>query len=335
MNAGPRLLEPLHREQRRADEELEPDEGGDRVPREAEDERPAAHPECNWLSRPNRDPPEDLLDAQLGLGRADEVVDTHRDATARDQDVRLEPALDRSPGRFGVVLDRRQALDRRAGAADLGREDHAVRVVDLAALERLAGRAQLRPRHRQDDTWKAADAHRGDSCGGQRAQMHRAQANAGTDHRVAGAQVSAARPDIRAFDHARPGRPEPRRAPRRPRSGRPNRPRRAPRRRSRSPSPRRPRAPGVTGRPAATRATIGSVAGTSAARIAKPSIADAGNDGRSTSAAAASARTRPAASSSATSSAVEPLHTAEHELERLGNRQQFVHGAHLRRPKSA
>ena len=42
----------------------------------------AADAERDRLARPDRDPPEDLLDAELGLGRAHEVVDADRDAAA-------------------------------------------------------------------------------------------------------------------------------------------------------------------------------------------------------------------------------------------------------------
>ena len=44
----------------------------------------------------------------------------------------------RRAGGLGVVEDGREPLDDRTGAADLRRQDHAVRVVDLAACERLA-----------------------------------------------------------------------------------------------------------------------------------------------------------------------------------------------------
>src|SRR5262249_9372234 len=57
------------------------------------------------------------------------------------------------------------------------------------------------------------------------------------------------------------------------------------------------------GLPAAIRSATGSVAGTSPDRIAKPSIAEAGNGGRSPADDAGSASTRPEASSTATSSA--------------------------------
>src|ERR671930_972774 len=62
------------------------------------------------------------------------------------------------------------------------------------------------------------------------------------------------------------------------------------------------RGSGGAGRPAAIRAATGSVPGVSSDRTAKPSIAELGKGGRSTTAVASSARTRPAASSSRTRS---------------------------------
>ena len=59
---------------------------------------------------PHRDLPEDLLDPELGLDLADEVVDPDRHAAARDEDVGGEPAVDRRAGRFRVVPHRRQPL---------------------------------------------------------------------------------------------------------------------------------------------------------------------------------------------------------------------------------
>ena len=56
------------------------------------------------------------------------------------------------------------------------------------------------------------------------------------------------------------------------------------------------------GRPAAIRKPTGSVPGVSSARIAKPSIAELGNGGRSTAARASSARTRPDAAATGTCS---------------------------------
>ena len=122
------------------------------LPGKPEDERAAADAERDRLAGTNRDAPEDLLDAELGLGGADEVVGRRprrrRSSRARRPRGR---ARSRRAGRSASSRHRWQPVDRRAGAADLGGEDHAVRVVDLAALERLARRAQLGPGDGEDD----------------------------------------------------------------------------------------------------------------------------------------------------------------------------------------
>ena len=79
------------------------------MPGQAEDERAAADAERDRLPGPHRDLPEDLLDPELGLGRAHEVVDADRDAAARHEDVGVEPALDRGARRLRVVAARAAA----------------------------------------------------------------------------------------------------------------------------------------------------------------------------------------------------------------------------------
>ena len=78
---------------------------------------------------------------------ADEVVDADRDAAARDEDVGLEPALDRRPRR---LARRRATGGSRSTVAPALRiwvgQDHAVRVVDLAGRERLARASAARSR---------------------------------------------------------------------------------------------------------------------------------------------------------------------------------------------
>ena len=95
LEARQRIREALQRAQRGLDEELAADERRDRVPRQAEDERLAAHAERDRLARLDRDAPEDLLDAELPLDRADEIVLADRDAARGDEDVGREPALER------------------------------------------------------------------------------------------------------------------------------------------------------------------------------------------------------------------------------------------------
>ena len=146
------------------------------------------------------------------------------------------------------------------------------------------------------------------------------------DDGVAGGEVAAALAHVRARRAPPPARRRARPAPRRPRSARPNRPR---------PERRRPVAIAIAS-PALER-PLRRPAGRdprddrqrrrrSAARSAKPSIADAGNDGRSTAADAGSASTRPAASVERHVLRVERLHPREDELERLVDAEQVVTG---------
>ena len=143
--------------------------------------------------------------------------------------------------------------------------------------------------------------------------MRRAEPDARRDDGLAGAEVAAA-----LAARSRPRAPPParrrrRRAPRRPRSARPRRPRPERRRRSRSPSPRPRRARAPPAVPAAIRATTGSVAGASPARSAKPSIAEAGNGGRSTAAARRLGEHAPGGLVERHVLGLERLHAVEHE----------------------
>ena len=79
------------------------------------------------------------------------------------------------------------------------------------------------------------------------------------------------------------------------------------------------------GLPAAIRATTGSVPGVSEARRANPSIAELANGGRSTTAAAGSASTRPAAASIGTRLRGQGPHALENQALRLFHRQQLGH----------
>ena len=83
------------------------------------------------------------------------------------------------------------------------------------------------------------------------------------------------------------------------------------------------------GRPAAIRATTGNRPGVSAARTAKPSIAELGNGGRSTVARAASASTRPAASASGTGSDGSGVARSRIRRARFLDRQQARHGERI------
>jgi hypothetical protein len=78
----------LEREQRGTDEEQRPDERRYRVTGKAEDERCVAHTEGEGLPRLDGYAPEKLLDSELGLDAADEVVRPHRHAAGRHEHVR-------------------------------------------------------------------------------------------------------------------------------------------------------------------------------------------------------------------------------------------------------
>ena len=111
---------PLQREQRRSNEQLEPDERRHRVPGQAEDERAPEDAERDRLAGTHGDAPEDLLHAQLGLDPAHQVVGADRDAARGDEDVGGEgPA--RSPPECASSLSTTgaQALHLGPGQAEL------------------------------------------------------------------------------------------------------------------------------------------------------------------------------------------------------------------------
>src|SRR4029453_6195585 len=69
-----RIGDALQRLDRGADEELEPDEGGDWIPGQPEHQAAVADTEGDRLSGLDRHAPEDLVDPKLRLNRANEVV---------------------------------------------------------------------------------------------------------------------------------------------------------------------------------------------------------------------------------------------------------------------
>src|SRR5215211_7677587 len=99
----PRVGRALKGEHGRPDEQLERDERRDRVPGHPEDERLASHAEPQRLARFDRDPPEDLLDPELGADRAHEIVRADGHAARADQNISREPALERVPVRPRLV----------------------------------------------------------------------------------------------------------------------------------------------------------------------------------------------------------------------------------------
>ena len=115
-------------------------------PGQPEDEPPVQHAERNRLSGLHRNSPEDLLDAELGLDLAHEIVRPDRDAAGGDEHVGREPARERLAVGALVVGDRAQPLDLGARRLELRGEQQPVGLVDLSRLERLARPAQLAPR---------------------------------------------------------------------------------------------------------------------------------------------------------------------------------------------
>ena len=182
----------LQREQRGAHEEEGADEGRDRVPGEAEHERPPARPEGERLPGPHRDPPEDLLDAEPREHTADEVVGPDRDAARGDDDVRLERARENAFERVLRVLRHAEALDVGARCGESGLDHDAVRLVDLARFELVARRTQLGAGDRDRDTGTPPHGHLADPAGGERGEARRCQSRAGI---VDGG----ARPDVAAL----------------------------------------------------------------------------------------------------------------------------------------
>ena len=186
----------LEREQRRAHEELEPDERRHRVPRQPEDERRASDGERDRLARLHGHAPEHLLAPELRERGPDEVVPPDGHAARGDEDVRLEPARQRCARRLLVVLHGREPLDDRAGRGELGRERERVRLVDLAGAERLSRRAELGSRREHDRPRPASAAERRRTRSGERADLRRPEDDAGSDDDVAGAHVAGARPHV-------------------------------------------------------------------------------------------------------------------------------------------
>ena len=226
-----------------------------------------------------------------------------RDTAGGHEQVVLEPPSDSLAMGFVGVGDRRQALSASARRSELRREDQPVGLVDLTGPEGLAGAAKLGSRGENGGPRSRSTRDFGHTGRGERSELGGAKPCSGRHDALAGANVSAARTNIRTrsnglgnlddvamFDNILDGD-----------DGIGSFGKRAP---GRDPH----RLAGVkrfsaAGPPAGMRSTTGSVPGVSAARRANPSIAEFANGGRSTSAVAGSASTRPAADSSRTRSA--------------------------------
>ena len=273
-------------------------------------------------------PPEDLLDAELGLDRADEVVRADRDAARGDEHVVLEPALERLPVRVLVVGDRRQALDVSARRRELRREHQRrsprrsrparaarpagaarcpLRARRRAAARRTRPRRRPRPRARRSAPARAASAceRRPRPRRARRrraaARSHPAQPRSAISTALSCSTTYSMRDDgIGTLGHDAAGRDPHRLA--------------------------RLRAAARAGRPAAIRERRPAASPACPPRAAaNPSIAELGNGGRSTSARAASASTRPAAALERDRLRRQRRGALEHEAQGLLERQELGH----------
>ena len=181
----------LERQQRRPDEELEPDEGRDRVSREPEDETPLQHAERDRLSRLHRNSPEDLLDAELGLDPAHEIVRPDRDAAGGDEHVGRQPPRECVAVCALVVGHRAQPLDLGPCRLQLRGEQKPVGLVDLSGLEQLARPAQLAARGEHGGPRPPRDEHLADARRRERAELCGPETGAGVHHQLAAAHVAA------------------------------------------------------------------------------------------------------------------------------------------------
>ena len=128
-----------------------------------------------------------------------EIVRPDGDAARRDEDVGLEPALERGAMRRLVVGNDRQQLDLGARGGERGGEHERVRLVDLARRERLAGLRELGAGGEDRDAWASHARDRREARRGQRAELRRADPDALPDDHVARMRVAA-----RADERARP-----------------------------------------------------------------------------------------------------------------------------------
>ncbi len=99
---GPGSAAPWSASSAGTDEELEADQRGDGIPRQAENERRPRTPKRR-LPGPDGHAPEDLLDAQLGRDPSHEVVLPDRRTAGRDEHIGLESPPERRTKRVAVI----------------------------------------------------------------------------------------------------------------------------------------------------------------------------------------------------------------------------------------
>ena len=219
----------------------------------------------------------------------------HRNAAGGHEHVRLETARDRVAVRERVVLDDGQYVDVRARLGEHRGDHRAVRLVDLARTRACSsGPAELAARREDRDTWPRRADDLGETDRGESADLCCApRRRPGVDDRVArrvrrplgGARAAPAR----SGGVHRPGR----RDPLRPRRERPRRHRPERLRPLRLPQPRPLAAGQGRANPRRHETRPAARPGVSAARTAKPSIAELGNGGRSIRATAGSTQDAP------------------------------------------
>jgi hypothetical protein len=149
---------PGQREQERANEELESDEGGGRISRQSEDRlstpRSREPPEAEWTSRPHTYAPEALLEAEVVENPLDKVGLTHGSTPDGDQDVRVCGVLDQLM-QIVLVIPGGSQQDGNSGRVCDGRCEHgSVRVGNAGSgtdIVILLGRAQFVTRGQNRD----------------------------------------------------------------------------------------------------------------------------------------------------------------------------------------
>src|SRR5205807_2236 len=129
---------------------------------QAENQRAPTSPEPRRAARLEREPPELLLDAELGETRTDVVVRAYRDAAAHDGDVDAVQRLLGGLARLRcVVACSAGAEDLRAAAAGERRDRERARVADRARPRRLVQPEQLVAGHEHRDAGAAHAADQG------------------------------------------------------------------------------------------------------------------------------------------------------------------------------
>ena len=167
-------------------EQLEPGEDRQRVAGERDHQPALGLAGPRRLARLQRDAPEQLAHAKGTQRRLDVIVRAHRDAARREHEVGSpERALEGGSGRVRIVRHPLDADELGAERRAAGGQEAAVRLVDLAAPERLGRRAQLVARHHHGDARPAVHRDRRDPRGAQRGERERDDRDAGGEHLVA------------------------------------------------------------------------------------------------------------------------------------------------------